>query len=89
MRGMLLKNESVEYIVAVEYLLDEFGEYFEGGYSQWEGSFVPAMPYALEASAYILELEDGRRGRISIVQRHAMPDQPVIFRFRGQAGLHR
>lgn len=87
MRGMLLKHDAAEYIVAVEYLLEESGAYFEGGLRDWEGSFIPALPYRLDASAYVLELEDGRRGSIAILQRYAVSDQPTIYRFRGQAGL--
>lgn len=88
MRGMLLSGESAQYIVAVEYLLEESGSAYDGGQYDWEGSFVPTLPYSLNASGYILELEDGRRGRISIVQRRVLPDQPSLFVFRGHAGVH-
>ena len=88
MRGMLLKSETVEYIVAVEYLVEESGEFYEGGLYQWEGTFVPGMPVSLSADSYVLELEDGRRGRIAIFHRYAAPAQPTVYRFRGHAGLH-
>ena len=88
MRGMLLNSETAQYIVAVEYLLEESGQLYEGGQYDWSGSFVPAMPVGLSASAYLLELEDGRRGRISIFQRYGLPEGPSVHRFQGHAGVH-
>ena len=88
MRGMLLHGGTASYIVAVEYLLEESGPGFEGGNYNWEGSLVPAMPVSLSASTgYILELEDGRRGRVTIVRQRSVPEQPPVCWFSGHAGL--
>lgn len=89
MRGMLLNLETRGYLVAVEYLLQESGDYDNGGLSDWEGTFVPELPLALTAATYILELEDGRRGAIRVVERRQVagsPEAPTVYRFRGRAG---
>lgn len=88
MRGMLINGESLQYIVAVEYILEESGQPHNGGLSDWTGSFVPAMAYNLTAPSYVLELEDGRRGRINIFQKFAIPDQPTVYRFQGHSGIN-
>lgn len=87
MRGNLLKNDTASFIVAVEYIIDESGHFYEGGLSEWEGTFIPELSLTLSGDAFILELEDGRRGRILIMQRRVIPDQPTLFRFRGRAGV--
>jgi len=87
MRGMLLNASTESYVIAVEYLIEETGVAFEGGNLNWEGSFVPSMPLQLNAGAYILELEDGRRGRISIVQKRDLGEQGPLCWFSGHAGL--
>lgn len=87
MRGMLLNGDSVQYIVAVEYILEESGVPHNGGLSDWAGSFVPSLPYNLNASSYILELEDGRRGRIGILQKQGAGNQPAVYRFQGRSGV--
>ena len=88
MRGMLLHGHTASYLIAVEYLIEESGPGFEGGLYNWEGSLVPSMPITLSTSnGYILEQEDGRRGRINIVRQRANPEQPPLCWFRGHAGL--
>ena len=88
MRGMIMDGRTVSYIIAVEYLLEETGTFFEGGYYDWEGSLVPAQPINLRTQGqYILELEDGRRGRIVIVRQRTIPEQPPVCWFTGHAGL--
>ncbi len=84
MRGNLLKNDTASYIVAVEYIVEESGAYYDGGLLDWEGTFIPDMPVTLSADNFILELEDGRRGRITIVSKRAMEDRPTLFRFTGR-----
>lgn len=88
MRGMLLKAGSLEYIGAIEYLVQESGAYREGGQYDWEGSFIPQLPVNLGAAAYVLEMEDGRRGYVEVVRRQAVGDDRTIYRFRGHAGVN-
>ncbi len=87
MRGNLLNATTTSYIIAVEYIIQESGAYYEGGQYDWEGSFVPSLPLTLGASSYILEQEDGRRGLIRIVRQRPIPEQPPICFFSGHAGL--
>ncbi len=90
MRGMLMHNENVSYIVAVEYLLQESGMFDNGGLTDWEGTFVPEQRISASSVLFVLELEDGRRGRIQVTVRHQAPDSPdapIMHRFRGTAGL--
>ncbi len=88
MRGMLMHRDPVSYLVAVEYLIRESGAFDNGGLTEWEGTFVPELPVTLSGSAYVLELEDGRRGAIEVTARQqapASPDAPVMYRFAGRA----
>lgn len=84
---MLLNATTASYVIAVEYLIEETGPSFEGGNYNWEGSFVPSMPLRLNAAAYILEQEDGRRGRVMIVRQRDVGEQGPICWFSGHAGL--
>jgi hypothetical protein len=88
MRGILLSASTVNYVIAVEYLIEETGVEFEGGNYHWEGSFVPSLPLRVNpGAAYVLELEDGRRGRITIVRQRDMGEQGPLCWFNGHAGL--
>lgn len=88
MRGMLMHREPVSYLVAVEYLVRESGAFDNGGLTEWEGTFVPDLPLTLTGTAYVLELEDGRRGAIEVTAKQQSPnspDAPVMYRFVGRS----
>ncbi|GEM_PF-3551484 len=90
MRGMLMHHENISYIIAVEYLLQESGMFDNGGLTDWEGTFVPDQGISASNSLFVLELEDGRRGRIQVtvrIQAPNSPEAPIMYRFRGTAGL--
>ncbi len=86
---MLIKGDNSSYIGAVEYIIQESGMEYEGGHYEWEGSFVPALPFTLSVdNSYVLELEDGRRGLVRVLQRRVASEEMVIYRFEGHAGIH-
>lgn len=85
---MLLKGDNGSYIGAVEYILQESGMAYEGGLYVWEGSFVPALPFTLSVdNSYVLELEDGRRGLVRVLNRRVASEEMVVYRFEGHAGV--
>ncbi|MEK7214110.1 MAG: hypothetical protein AAB289_00735 [Chloroflexota bacterium] len=88
MRGVLLKAGSLEYLVNVEYIARESGAYHEGGQYDWEGTFIPELPITLGAAAYVLQMEDGRRGYVNVVQRRQLEEYRTLYRFEGHAGVN-
>ncbi len=87
MRGVFLKTGSLEYLVNVEYIVRESGVYHQGGQYDWEGAFIPEMPLTLSASAYVLQMEDGRRGYVSVIHRQPLEEYRTMYRFQGHAGV--
>ena len=87
MRGTLLRAGSLESLVNVEYIVRESGAYHEGGQYEWQGTFIPEMPLALSAPAYVLQAEDGRRGYVTITHRQPLEEYRTLYRFQGHAGV--
>ena len=84
--GKLYDADGKQVIATVTYQLSEKPQ-TEYTLGEWWGNFTPEDGHLSLKGEFILELEDGRKGRIIITNIRAQPGIPNHHQFQGSGSL--